>query len=120
MARPKVVLTNPSVPVGENIIREVADLLVAPDPGFDTMRSLIGDCDVLVVRGMPAKTAFQRPLVAIDFTPAATKALVHAGMLIPQGTTIDVIHAMKSTLSPQGAHHSVLAANPLQSSEPSE
>jgi D-3-phosphoglycerate dehydrogenase len=61
MARPKVVLTNPSVPVGENIIREFAELLIAPDPGFDTMRSLIGDCDVLVVRTKLPDDLFERP-----------------------------------------------------------
>ena len=61
MSRPKVVLTNPSVPVGENIIREVAELVIAPDPGFDTMRSLIGDCDVLVVRAKLPDDLFERP-----------------------------------------------------------
>ena len=38
MARPKVLLTNPTVPVGENLIREIADIVVAPDPKPDTLR----------------------------------------------------------------------------------
>lgn len=61
MARPKVVLTNPSVPVGENIIREIADLVVAPDAKPDTMRAMVGDCDVLVVRAKLPDDLFERP-----------------------------------------------------------
>lgn len=61
MARPKVVLTNPSVPVGENIIREVAELVLAPDPKPDTLRAMIGDCDVLVVRTKLPDDIFERP-----------------------------------------------------------
>ncbi len=61
MARPKVVLTNPSVPAGENIIREIADLVVAPDAKPDTMRAMVGDCDVLVVRAKLPDDLFERP-----------------------------------------------------------
>lgn len=61
MARSKVVLTNPSVPVGENIIREVAELVLAPDPKPDTLRAMIGDCDVLVVRARLPDDIFERP-----------------------------------------------------------
>ncbi len=61
MTRPKVVLTNPSVPVGENIIREVAELVLAPDPKPDTLRAMIGDCDVLVVRTKLPDDIFERP-----------------------------------------------------------
>lgn len=61
MARPKVVLTNPSVPVGENIIKEVADLVVAPDIKPDTLRALAADCDVLIVRTKLPDDIFERP-----------------------------------------------------------
>lgn len=61
MARPKVLLTNPSVPTGENIIREVADLVLAPDQKPDTLRAMIGDCDVLVVRTKLPDDLFERP-----------------------------------------------------------
>ena len=61
MPRQKVLLTNPSVPVGENIIREVADLVLAPDPKPDTLRAMVGDCDVLVVRVKLPDDLFERP-----------------------------------------------------------
>lgn len=61
MARPKVVLTNPSVPIGENIIREVADLVVAPDVKPETLRAMVADCDVLVVRTKLPDDLFERP-----------------------------------------------------------
>src|SRR5688572_9773660 len=61
MPRSKVLLTNPSVPVGENIIRNVAELVVAPDPGPDTLRAMVGDCDVLVVRTKLPDDLFERP-----------------------------------------------------------
>ena len=61
MARPKVALTNPSVPVGENLIREVADLVTAPDVKPDTLRALAADCDVLVVRTKLPDDIFERP-----------------------------------------------------------
>jgi len=60
-SRPVVLLTNPSVPVGENIIREVADLVLAPDPRPDTLRAMVGDCDVLVVRTKLPDDLFERP-----------------------------------------------------------
>jgi D-3-phosphoglycerate dehydrogenase len=61
MARPKVLLTNPSVPTGENMIREVAELVLAPDPKPDTLRAMIGDCDVLIVRTKLPDDLFERP-----------------------------------------------------------
>ena len=50
-------------------------------------------CDVLVVRGRSAKAAFERPLVATDFTPAASKAISHATWVCAPGTAIDALHA---------------------------
>ena len=61
MARQKVLLTNPSVPVGENIIKAVADLVIAPDAKPDTLRAMIGDCDVLIVRAKLPDDLFERP-----------------------------------------------------------
>jgi D-3-phosphoglycerate dehydrogenase len=61
MARPKVLLTNPTVPVGENLIREVADMVVAPDAKHDTLRAMVGDCDVLIVRAKLPDDIFERP-----------------------------------------------------------
>ena len=61
MARPKVLLTNPTVPVGENIIREVAEFVLAPDQKPETLRAMVGDCDVLVVRTKLPDDLFERP-----------------------------------------------------------
>jgi D-3-phosphoglycerate dehydrogenase len=60
-SRPKVLLTNASVPTGENIIREVADIVLAPDAKPDTLRAMVGDCDVLVVRAKLPDDLFERP-----------------------------------------------------------
>ncbi len=61
MPRAKVLLTNPSVPVGENMIKAVADLVLAPDPKPDTLRAMVGDCDVLIVRTKLPDDLFERP-----------------------------------------------------------
>lgn len=61
MPRQKVLLTNPTVPVGENIIRAVADFVVAPDAKPDTLRAMIGDADVLIVRAKLPDDLFERP-----------------------------------------------------------
>lgn len=61
MPRQKVLLTNPTVPVGENIIRAVADFVVAPDAKPDTLRAMIGDADVLIVRARLPDDLFERP-----------------------------------------------------------
>jgi D-3-phosphoglycerate dehydrogenase len=61
MARPKVLLTNPTVPVGEKIIRDVAEFVLAPDPKPDTLRKMVGDADVLIVRVKLPDDIFERP-----------------------------------------------------------
>ena len=61
MARQKVLLTNPTVAVGENIIRPVADIIIAPDAKPDTLRAMIGDADVLMVRAKLPDDLFERP-----------------------------------------------------------
>lgn len=61
MPRQKVLLTNPTVAVGENIIRAVAEVVVAPDTKPDTLRAMIGDADVLLVRAKLPDDLFERP-----------------------------------------------------------
>ena len=61
MARPQVLLTNPTVAVGENIIRKVADIVLAPDAKPDTLRAMIGAADVLIVRAKLPDDLFERP-----------------------------------------------------------
>ena len=61
MTRPQVLLTNPTVAVGENIIRKVADIVLAPDAKPDTLRAMIGAADVLIVRAKLPDDLFERP-----------------------------------------------------------
>jgi nucleotide-binding universal stress UspA family protein len=60
-------------------------------------------CDVLVVRGRPAKEPFERPLVGTDFSPAASRAIDHAALVCAPGTTIEVIHAWQLPAGSWGA-----------------
>jgi nucleotide-binding universal stress UspA family protein len=60
-------------------------------------------CDVLVCRGPSPQLPFQRPLVATDFSPAATKALAHAAQLTSPGAPIEVIHAWQLPAGSWGA-----------------
>jgi nucleotide-binding universal stress UspA family protein len=60
-------------------------------------------CDVLVCRGPAQRSAFQRPLVATDFSPASTKALLHAALISSPGVAIDVIHAWQLPAGSWGA-----------------
>lgn len=48
--RPKVLLTGPMDPEGERLIAELADVVLAPDAEPATLRRLIIDAEVLVVR----------------------------------------------------------------------
>lgn len=48
--RPKVLLTGPMDPQGERLIAEVAEVVLAPDARPETLRRLIVDVEVLVVR----------------------------------------------------------------------
>ena len=61
MSRPKVLLTNPTVAVGENLLKPVADLVFAPDQKPDTLRAMVGDADVLIVRTKLPDDLFDRP-----------------------------------------------------------
>jgi len=60
-------------------------------------------CDVLVVRGQPMRSAFRKPLVATDFSPAAAKALARASNVIAAGTAIEVVHAWQLPAGSWGA-----------------
>lgn len=48
--RPKVLLTGPMDPEGERLIAELADVVLAPDAQAATLRRLVSDAEVLVVR----------------------------------------------------------------------
>jgi nucleotide-binding universal stress UspA family protein len=60
-------------------------------------------CDVLVCRGPSPQLPFQRPLVATDFSPAATRALAHAAALTTPGAPIEIIHAWQLPAGSWGA-----------------
>jgi nucleotide-binding universal stress UspA family protein len=60
-------------------------------------------CDVLIVRGPTVRTAFQKPIVATDFSPAATKALAHTPDLLVPGSPIEVVHAWQLPAGSWGA-----------------
>ncbi len=95
-------------------IEERAELIVVGTHGRTGIsRFLLGSvaaatvrhapCDVLVVRGQPAQTVFQRPLAATDFTAVATKALAHAARISVPGVAIEVIHAWQLPAGSWGA-----------------
>lgn len=78
--RPRVLLTGTMNPEGERLIAEVADVVRAPDAQPDTLRRLIADADVLVVRSaLPADLFDHAPRlrgivrhgVGVDMIPMA-------------------------------------------------
>ncbi len=60
-------------------------------------------CDVLVCRGPASKAAFERPLVATDFSPTSSKAISHASMMCSPGAKIEVVHAWQLPTGSWGA-----------------
>jgi nucleotide-binding universal stress UspA family protein len=60
-------------------------------------------CDVLIIRGDALRAAFHKPLVATDFSPAATKALAHTPNVLLPGTPIEIIHAWQLPAGSWGA-----------------
>jgi len=93
---------------------ERADLIVVGTHGHTGVsRFLLGSvanttvrrapCDVLVVRGEPVRAAFKKPLVATDFSPAATKALARATNVLEPGVPIEVVHAWQLPAGSWGA-----------------
>lgn len=78
--RPRVLLTGPMDPDGERLIADVAEVVLAPDARPDTLRRLIADADVLVVRSaLPADLFDHAPRlrgivrhgVGVDMIPIA-------------------------------------------------
>lgn len=78
--RPRVLLTGPMDPDGERLIAEVAEVVLAPDAAPDTLRRLIADADVLVVRSAlpvdlldhaPRLRGIVRHGVGVDMIPMA-------------------------------------------------
>lgn len=61
MARPKVLTTLPMDPAGDRMLEPVAEIVVAPDPGAETLKRVIGDADVLVVRTQLPSDLLERP-----------------------------------------------------------
>ncbi|MBS0434331.1 MAG: hydroxyacid dehydrogenase, partial [Proteobacteria bacterium] len=79
-ARPRVLLTGAMDPAGERLIAEAAEVVLAPDARPDTLRRLIADADVLVVRSaLPADLLDHAPRligivrqgVGVDMIPMA-------------------------------------------------
>jgi nucleotide-binding universal stress UspA family protein len=60
-------------------------------------------CDVLVCRGTTGPSAFQRPLVATDFSASAGRALRNAALLTAPGATIEIVHAWQLPAGSWGA-----------------
>jgi len=60
-------------------------------------------CDVLVTRGNAVGTAFTKPLVAVDFSPASKRALRAAVALAEPNAAIEVIHAWQLPAGSVGA-----------------
>lgn len=79
-ARARVLLTGPMDPEGERLIAEVAEVVLAPDARPDTLRRLVAEADVLVVRSaLPADLLDHAPRlrgivrhgVGVDMIPMA-------------------------------------------------
>ncbi len=60
-------------------------------------------CDVLVCRGTTARAPFARPIVAMDFSAAAVRALEHTGAVTAPDAPIEVVHAWQLPAGSWGA-----------------
>lgn len=78
--RPRVLLTGSMDPEGERLIAEIAEVVMAPDAQPDTLRRLVADAEVLVVRSaLPADLLDHAPRlrgivrhgVGVDMIPMA-------------------------------------------------
>ncbi|WP_292447831.1 hydroxyacid dehydrogenase [Methylibium sp.] len=70
MTRPRVLLAGPIDPSGERIIATRADIVAAPDVRPETLRRLVADADVLVVRA-------QLPADVFDHAPRLRGVVRH-------------------------------------------
>lgn len=61
MGRPKVLLTNAIDPLGVEILKRVADVVVAPDTKGETLNRMVLDADVLMVRAFLPPDIFDGP-----------------------------------------------------------
>ncbi len=61
MARPRVLLTNPIDPIGEDILKDVAEIVRAPDATPATLNAMVGEADILMVRAFLPPDIFDRP-----------------------------------------------------------
>ena len=84
MTKPTVLITSPVHPDAEAILTPVAEIVIAPDPGADTLRAMVKEADGLIVRNqLPADIFDDAPRlrgvvrhgVGLDFIPvdAATE-----------------------------------------------
>ncbi len=95
---------SPGETLAQLAIDKHADLIVVGTHGSTGIaRFLLGSvaaetvrhaaCDVLVCRGPGVRTAFARPLVAMDFSAAASRALAHTPAFATPEAKIEVVHA---------------------------
>lgn len=75
--RPRVLLTGSMDPEGERLIADVAEVVMAPDAQPDTLRRLVADAEVLVVRSA-------LPADLLDFAPRLRG-------IVRQGVGVDMI-----------------------------
>lgn len=61
MARPKVLTTLAMDPAGDRLLEHIAEIVVATDPGAETLKRMVGDADVLVVRTHLPADLLDRP-----------------------------------------------------------
>ena len=104
----------PGEVIAQTAIERQADLIIVGTHGLTGIsRFLLGSvatailrhapCDVLVCRGTTGPSAFQRVLVATDFSPAAARALRNAVELATPEATVDLVHAWQLPAGSWGA-----------------
>jgi nucleotide-binding universal stress UspA family protein len=111
-------IETPHGPPGEAVAQvarhHAAELIVVGTHGHTGIsRFLLGSvatailrhapCDVLVTRGNASKLPFERPLVAVDFSPASKRALRHTARLAQPNAPIEVLHAWQLPAGSWGA-----------------
>jgi D-3-phosphoglycerate dehydrogenase len=109
MSEPIVLLTNPIHPDGEKILSPHAKLLVAPDAGAETLRSLAAEVEGIIVRAKlpddivahaPKLRGIVRHGVGLDFIPveAATARKIAVANLPGSNTTAVAEYVMSAML----------------------
>ncbi len=61
MALPKVLLTNPIDPSGDRILEPVAEIMRAPDAKPETLKAMVRDAEILIVRAFLPPDIFDQP-----------------------------------------------------------